>query len=97
LYIDDIIDALPDKSRASVIIYADDILLLSLSVSLLQRLLSICETELERIGMTINAKKSCCIRVGKRYDIKCTSIVTNNGACLPWVTSIRYLGITIVQ
>jgi hypothetical protein len=47
--------------------------------------------------MTINAKKSYCIRIGKRYDIKCASIVTNNGACLPWATSIRYLGITIVQ
>jgi len=49
-----------------VILYADDILLLSPSVSQLESLLRVCERELACLDMAINFKKSCCIQIGPR-------------------------------
>jgi len=46
--------------------------------------------------MLINAKKSACMRVGPRYNIVCSSIVAGNQN-LPWVDTIRYLGIFFVS
>src|SRR6266496_489954 len=47
--------------------FADDILLLSLSLTDLQQLLYICYDELNLIGMSINAAKSSYVRVGNRW------------------------------
>ena len=53
------------SSCVSVILYADDILLLAPSVSSLQNLLTACEDELTHLDMRINGKKSTCI-----YDLQ---------------------------
>ena len=50
-----------------VLLYADDILLISASVTSLQNLLFDCEKELNYLDMLINSKKSC-------YYYYCTSI-----------------------
>jgi len=42
--------------------------------------------------MLINSKKSCCLRIGPRYDI-----ATCDGRSLAWVKEIRYLVIYIVS
>ena len=49
--------------------------------------------------MSLNAGKSCCIRIGPRYDKICArpNIVTSNGRQLTWVNELRYLGIFIVS
>jgi len=47
--------------------------------------------------MCINTKKSCCIRIGPRRDVKCASISTLKGHNLPWVSAIRYLGTYIIK
>ena len=47
--------------------------------------------------MTINSKKSSCIRVGPRHDKTCANIVTCDGSHLTWVDELRYLGIFIVR
>jgi len=65
------------------------------SLSELQRLFSVCESELKWLDLCINTKKTCCIRIGPRHDIKCSNIVTSDGLALPWVNEIRYLGIFI--
>jgi len=41
----------------SIMLYADDVLLLAPSVSSLQLILSVCEKELHRLDMMINVKK----------------------------------------
>ena len=64
---------------------------------MLQKLLDKCEQEFNWLGMSINVKKSCCMRVGPRYDAVCVNITTGDGRQLPWVKEIRYLGIHIVQ
>lgn len=47
--------------------------------------------------MTINAKKSCCLRIGPRFEVGCSNITTVTGNALPWVKSMRYLGIYIAS
>jgi hypothetical protein len=80
-----------------IVLYADDILLFAPSVSELQRLLTECEVELNWLDMLINVKKSCCLRIGPRFDAACANIVTSTGHALPWVDEMRYLGIFIMR
>jgi len=75
-----------------MILYADDILILSPSVSQLEHRLHACESKLARLDMTINFSKSCCIRVGPRCDKSCANISSKTGSNIPWVTEMRYLG-----
>ena len=51
----------------------------------LQKLLWVCEQELDSIDMAINAKKSSCMRVGARHEKVCSRISTLNGRELDWV------------
>lgn len=97
IYLDDIADHRSNGRFSYIILYADDILLLSPSLSELQNLLHICERELKWIDMSINVKKSCCIRIGPRFGAQCCSISTSNGDFLPWVTNLRYLGIYLTS
>lgn len=80
----------------SIIIYADDIILLSPSIEALQNMLHLCEIELAWLDMALSAKKSSCMRIGPRYDAQCADLTTLNGERLLWVKSSRYLGIHIV-
>lgn len=54
--------------RCSIFLYADDILLLSPTITGLQILQSLCEEVLVDLDMRINVKKSSCIRFGSSYD-----------------------------
>ena len=42
--------------------YADDILLLAPSVTILESLFTSCEVESTYLNMAVNSKKSCCLR-----------------------------------
>jgi len=53
----------------SILMYANDILLLSPSVSSLQNLLGIRENELLNLDMCLNVRKSMCTRIGPRYKL----------------------------
>ena len=97
LYINDVVRHLHYRQKFFIVLYADDILILAPTVTELQRLLNVCECELNWLDMAINVKKSCCLRIGPKYDIKCANIVTSSGNSLPWVSEIRYLGIYIVS
>jgi hypothetical protein len=103
VYIDDIVYKIAQSSASSqinflcvsIFMYADDILLLSPSVTLLQKLVSIVEDELTHLDMAINPSKSVCFRIGKRFDISCSNIVLNNGSVIQWSKNCRYLGVYI--
>jgi len=71
-------------------LYADDVILLTPSVSTLQTLVNICELELVDLDMAINVKKSACIRFGLRSKNTCANVVAA-GVSIAWVTSTRYL------
>ena len=59
----------------------------------------LCEQEISWLDMSINSKKSCCMRIGPRCNFKCSHLTTSCGSDseLPWVTDLRYLGIYITQ
>ena len=73
--------------------YADDLILMSPSITVLQKLFNIVEDELMTLEMSINPSKSSCIRFGPRHDALCANITAHDGSDIPWVKSIRYLGI----
>ena len=56
------------------ILYADGILLISLSITGMQDMLDICQTEMKWLKMKINAAKSATIRIGSRFETKCSSL-----------------------
>jgi len=102
IYVDDVIIAL-ESSRigcvikgfyVGVIMYADDIVLISPSVSDLQFMLHLCYKMLKDIDMCINATKTTCTRIGSRFRNKCSELVIC-GQTLTWVSCVRYLGIYI--
>lgn len=98
VYLDDIVTLVCKcdyGSTLSIILYADDIILISRSVQALQSLLEVCERELCYLDMSINIKKSCCMRIGPRHVKPCSAIMTLSGDILPWVKEIRYLGVYI--
>jgi hypothetical protein len=82
---------------ASIFLYADDILLVCPSLSGLQRLLHICESELIELDMHLNVSKSVCIRFGNRFDEQCADIISIHGGSLKWVSNCRYLGVYFVS
>ena len=57
VYIDDICKLSNVINGTTIVLYADDILLIVPSVSVLQKLLLACEKELDAIDMIINVKK----------------------------------------
>jgi len=58
---------------------------------MLERLLHICEDELNYIDMVINCKKSCsCIRIGPRFDIPCATVVSKTDSLVLGLKEMRY-------
>ena len=97
IYVDDLANLCsPDKSWF-IILYADDILLITSSIAELERLFHACESELTWLDMAVNYKKSCCLRIGPRCDAVCANLTSSTGRRLPWVSDLRYLGVTIVR
>ena len=76
--------------------YADDIILLSLSVSHMQCMVDTCVQEFNDIDMEINIKKSGCLRIGNRHLAQCQAIVIG-GKSITWLQEVKYLGIIIVS
>ena len=105
LYVDDVVNSVKSLGIGcymrhmcmSIILYADDILLLAPSIGCLQQLFLVCEAELNSIGMFINEKKTVCMRIGPRYQAVCANIVTFAGKNLAWVDKLRYLGIYVIS
>ena len=70
------------RSGIYIVIYADDIILLTPTVSELQDLLNTCERELQALDLVINVKKSCCLRTGPRNDVNCERLCSLSGTFL---------------
>ena len=75
--------------------YADDLILMSASVSSLQKMILMCEKEAEEIDMKFNTSKSMVIRIDKRCKNICENIELV-GAKLDYVSKSKYLGVYIV-
>jgi len=73
------------------ILYADDIILLSPSVTGLQQMLDICSEEVRSISLAFNVNKSHCIVVGKFYNRVIATMMCDNH--VQWCNNIKYLGV----
>ena len=76
-------------------LYADDLLLLSLSISDLQLLINKCCVILENLDLQINLDKSSCLRFGPRFKIN-SHPITVDDKFINWVKEANYLGITLL-
>jgi len=74
----------------------NDLILLSISISQLQKLVNLCNTELDHCNLTINSFKSACMPIGPRFK-SLSSNIHMNGVKLSWKNEIRYLGIFIIS
>ena len=97
IYLDDLARSSSSTGGMYVILYADDILLITPSICKWEKLLRICERELNLLDMVINVRKSCCVRIGSRNSSSCCSINTANGPVIPWTDELRYLGVFIMR
>ena len=69
-YIDSVVDRVKASgvgcyyklTCVSILLCADDVLLLAPSITALQQLVFVCESELSWLDMTVNVRKSACMR-----------------------------------
>ena len=80
----------------NIFLYADVTILLSSSVGNLQLLVAYCKHELDYLDMSINTKKSCCIRIGHRFNKPYCCITTSTGNAIAWSNSCKYLGVYLL-
>ena len=78
------------------IMYADDLILISISLKHMQSMVDLCFSEFEFIGMNINVKKSGCLRIGPRHRNEVSSICINTQP-LKWLRELKYLGIHLLS
>ena len=74
--------------------YANDLILLSLSVTDLQNLVNLCVTEFAQLDLPINEAKCHCICIGPRFKAVCRDISINDTS-IKWIERTDYLGITL--
>ena len=105
LYVDDLLSELTSCNFGCYIghrcinsfMYADDIILLSISNQDMLKLVHLCIEYLsETLDLPINIRKCQFLRVGPRFDAKCAPIQFKT-VTFDWVHEIRYLGIFIVS
>ena len=77
--------------NCTIFLYADDILLVAPSISALQHLINAVEHFLSSHEMILNAKKSCSLRIGPRYNDIGRPVCTANNIVIQWVNSMRYI------
>jgi len=80
----------------NALMYADDLILLSISIYELQILVDTCLLTFEDLKLEINVKKSACMRIGPRHNIGARPI-TIKLSPMAWKSEIRYLGVNIIS
>jgi hypothetical protein len=74
--------------------YADDLILLSISISDMQELVNMCHNFFNNVGLKINLNKSCCLRVGCRQNAPVANLLVD-GTVLQWTDQMDYLGVQL--
>ena len=105
IYVNDVLCKLNTSSMGcyvcglmiSAIMYADDVILLAPSVEVLQKLITLCQSEFETINLKFNVTKCAAMRIGSRYKSDCFTLEALDGSPIPWVSEMRYLGVMLAQ
>ena len=74
--------------------YADDLVLISPSLTGVQKMINVCISEFNNLDMKINATKSTCVRFGRGFNSACAPLEID-GLPLSWSATLKYLGITL--
>jgi len=85
-----------NRCCVSCIMYADDLMLLSSSVSGLQKLLDISVMTAKELCLQSNERKWNCIAFGPRYQCKVAPMYLCDKP-MQWVNSMKHLGITLLS
>ena len=78
------------------VMFADDLLLLAISITHLQCMIDICSQVLGSCYLELNSKKSFVLRIGPRHNFTAAKLILN-GQVIAWKSEIRYLGVFIVS
>jgi hypothetical protein len=84
-----------NRTLVSCVLYADDIIFLSASLTVLQKMLNIATETAASMLLEFNAKKSICIAFGPRLPQTLPSLVLGN-KCIACSDNINYLGVQFV-
>ena len=103
IYVDDLIKELEsskfgcsiDNTFFGCVMYADDLLLMSASISGLQSMLDICYQFGQRHLMILNSKKSICCQFGT--CIRDITAMRLGDLSTEWVNSFKYLGLPFLS
>ena len=76
--------------------YADDLLLISSSITHLKKLIDICISEFNLLDLAINGKKSGCTKFGVNHSNECNDLVVKD-ATFSWTDCLSYLGNTLIS
>ena len=79
IYVDGVISAIDGSNlgckigtqNMGILMYADDLVLISASVCKLQTMISICVDALHNLDLKVNFKKSTCMRIGTQFKCVC--------------------------
>lgn len=104
LYVDILLEKLEQSGLGCYIgmncynsfMYADDIILLSISVTDLQLMFKLCVDIFNDLNLSINISKCNCLRIGPRCNMTC-KVLTIHGNIVQWVEQITFLGMTICR
>ena len=76
--------------------YADDIILLGITVTDLQQMFNLCFDVFKDLDLPINISKCHCLRIGPRCNVRCSAI-TLQDSIIPWVENTKFLGVTLFR
>ena len=79
----------------NAIMYADDIILLAISITDLQKMVELCLNAFHELDMRINVKKSMCMRIGSKFNSAVRNIIAE-GIEIEWKSELKYLGVSLV-
>ena len=86
------------KLFLAIILFADDICLLAPTCSALERLIEMCADYCNNLGLTFNSKKSKILVFSKsKVDLSTIRPIRLGNRIIDYVSSIRYLGVTITS
>ena len=78
----------------AIMMYANDLLLVSITLQDLHKMLDIVCAELSWLDMVLNVKKSGLMRIGQRFNVDFSPVLVC-GVMLPVVEKISYLGVDV--
>jgi hypothetical protein len=76
--------------------YADDLILISISCLDLQLMFNLCSVFFKSINLAINILKCHCVRIGPRSKYVCEELTIDN-IPIKWVDKFRFLGVWILK